>query len=337
MTTVTAAVPIPTGLTRRLSASALGLAALAAIAVVVPFLVSGYHVFQLTQILVYAIALLGLNLLTGFSGQISLGNGAFYAIGAYSSIILMTEAGVPYWITPPIAGALCFGVGYLFGRSVARLEGLYLALATFALATTTPTFLKLDAIEQWTGGVMGVVFRKPQSPIGQLDNDQWLYFFCLAITIVVYVLAWNVIRGRTGRALAALRDQPIAAAAMGVDIARYKSITFGVSAMYTGIAGALGALVAGFISPDSFTILLSIQFLVGVVVGGIASILWMLFGAAFIELLPDVANKYSPAAPSVLYGALLIVFMMAMPGGVAGLVRSVRFRIAHMSIHRTRT
>jgi branched-chain amino acid transport system permease protein len=310
---------------------------LLAIAVVAPFVVSGYHVFQLTQILVYAIALLGLNLLTGFSGQISLGNGAFYAVGSYVSIILMTKAGIPYWVTPPIAGALCFGVGYVFGRSVARLEGLYLALATFALATTTPQFLKLDALENWTGGVQGIVFQKPASPIAELDNDQWLYFFCLAITVVVYVLAWNVIRGRTGRALAALRDQPIAAAAMGVNLVRYKSITFGVSALYTGIAGSLGALLAGFISPDSFTILLSIQFLVGVVVGGIASLLWMLFGAVFIELLPDVANKYSPAAPAVLYGAVLIVFMMAMPGGVAGLVRSARFWLAGVSSHRTRT
>jgi len=337
MTAVTAAAPLTTPLARRLNMSSLGLAVLLAIAVCVPFVSSDYRVFQLTQILVYSIALLGLNLLTGFSGQISLGNGSFYAVGGYVSIILLTRAGIPYWLLPPIAGALCFGVGYLFGRSVARLEVLYLALATFALATTTPQFLKLESIEKWTGGVQGIVFPKPASPIGQINNDQWLYFFCLAVVIIVYVLAWNVIRGRTGRALMALRDQPIAAAAMGIDIARYKSVTFGVSAMYTGIAGSLGALVAGFISPDAFTIVLSIQLLVGVVVGGIASLLWMLFGAAFIELLPDIANKYSPAAPSVLYGALLIVFMMAMPGGVAGLVRSARARLARASTPRTRT
>lgn len=338
MTTVTATAPLSTPLARRLSPTALVVAAVLAFAVVAPFVVSGYRTFQFTQILINAIALLGLNLLTGFSGQISLGNGAFYAVGGYASVILMTHAGVPYWVTPPIAGALCYGIGYLFGRGVTRLEGLYLALATFGLATVLPSFLKLDVLEKWTGGAMGVDFDDPVSPIGGLTNTQWLYLFCLAITIVVYVWAWNLIRGRTGRALVALRDHPIAAAAMGVDLVRYKSITFGWSAMLTGVAGSLGALLAGYISPESFPIVLSIQFLVGVVVGGIASIMWMLFGAAFIQLLPDFANKYSPAAPAALYGILLIVFMMAMPGGVAGLVRSARFWLARRSAtHRTRT
>jgi branched-chain amino acid transport system permease protein len=311
---------------------------LVVLAVLAPFLVTDYHVFQLTQILVYAIAILGLNLLTGFSGQISLGNGAFYALGAYVSVVLFTNFGVPYWITPPIAAVVCFGVGYLFGRSVARLEGLYLALATFALAIVMPQFLKLDALSKWTGGVQGIVITKPASPLpGQINNDQWLYFFCFAIAVIVYVLAWNVMRGRSGRALVALRDQPIAAATMGVDTPGYKAKTFGTSAMYTGIAGSLGALVAGFISPDSFTILLSIQFLVGGVVGGIVSIFGTLFGATFIELVPDFANKLSDAAPWALYGVLLIVCMMVMPGGMAELVRSVRFRLARFSTHRTRT
>jgi branched-chain amino acid transport system permease protein len=337
MTTVTATASLATPIVRRINPTAIIIAALLAFAVVAPFVVSGYRTFQFTQILVYAIALLGLNLLTGYSGQISLGNGAFYAVGGYASVILMTHANLPYWITPPIAGAVCYGLGYLFGRSVTRLEGLYLALATFALATVLPQFLKLDGLEKWTGGAMGVVFSKPASPLGGINHDQWLYLFTLAITIIIYVWAWNLIRGRTGRALVALRDHPIAAAAMGVDLVRYKSITFGWSAMFTGVAGSLGALLAGYISPDSFTIVLSIQLLVGVVVGGIASLMWMVFGAAFIQLLPDFANKYSPAAPAALYGILLIVFMMAMPGGVAGLVRSARFWLARRSItHRTR-
>jgi branched-chain amino acid transport system permease protein len=312
-------------------------ALLVAAFVIAPFLLTGYHTFQLTQIVVYAIALLGLNLLTGFSGQISLGNGTFYAIGAYSAVILY-RAGVPYWITPGIAAALCYGVGYLFGRSVARLEGLYLALATYGLSIATPQLLKLDAIETWTGGMQGIVLAKPESLVPDvIDNDQWIYLFCLSVAVLVFVLAWNVVRGRTGRSLSALRDQPIAAGAMGIDIPSYKSRAFGMSAMYTGIAGALSAFVAGFISPDSFTIVLSIQLLVGSVVGGIASIFGTLFGAAFIEIIPDVASKFSPAAPSVLYGILLIVSMMVMPEGVAGLVRSARFRLARDSTSRTRT
>jgi branched-chain amino acid transport system permease protein len=344
MTMVNATVDIASAPTRRfrgLSGRMRWLALLLAIAIAAPFVASGYHVFQLTQIAVYAIAVLGLNLLTGFSGQISLGNGAFYALGAYTAVILMTHAGLPYWVTPPLAGAVCFGAGWLFGRAVTRLEGLYLALATYALAIATPQILKLDALERWTGGPQGIVLSKPTSPIsGVLDDDQWLYFFCLAAAIVLFVVAWNVVRGRTGRALVALRDHPIAAGTMGIDVVAYKSATFGVSAAYTGIAGALGALVAGFIGPDSFTILVSIQFLVGGVVGGIISIFGTLFGAAFIELVPDLTKQVSEMSPALhwladlqypVYGVLLIVTMLAMPGGIAWLVHSVETRIAQRS------
>jgi len=324
--------------TRRLGGRWLGVLALLVIALVLPFLLSGYRIFQLTQITVYAVAILGLNLLTGFSGQISLGNGAFSAVGAYASSILMIKLGLPYWATPPLAGALCFVAGYLFGHPAARLEGLYLALATFALSIVMPQVLKLDTLEPWTGGTQGVYVTKPVSLLPELiSDDQWLYFFCLAVAIVMFVVAWNIVRGRTGRALVALRDHPIGAGAMGIDTVSYKSVAFGVSAMYTGIAGSLGALVAGFISPDSFTYLLSIQFLVGGVVGGIASIFGTLVGAVFIELVPDLANKISESAPWAIYGVLLIVCMMMMPWGAAGLVHSARAWLARRSTRRTRS
>jgi branched-chain amino acid transport system permease protein len=295
-----------------------------AIALGLPFVVSGYHAYQLAQLLAYAIAILGLNLLTGFSGQISLGNGAFYALGAYSAVIAINHALVPYGLAPIVAGAVCFVVGYLFGKPAARLEGLYLALATFALAVVTPQLLKLDRVEPWTGGRGGVEIDKPVSPLPSLiDDDRWLYLYCLIVAIIMFAIAWNLIRGRTGRALIALRDHPIGAGAMGIDIAAYKATTFGVSAMFTGVAGALGALIAGFISPDSFSILVSIQLLVGGVVGGIASIFGTLFGAAFIEFVPNLANQVSDNAPGVVFGVLLIVCMRLMPGGVAGLVHNV--------------
>ncbi|HEU4729093.1 MAG TPA: branched-chain amino acid ABC transporter permease [Kofleriaceae bacterium] len=332
MPTQTATIAAP----RRLSKASLGVIGLLVAAVLAPFVASGYHVFQLTQIAIYAIALLGLNLLTGFSGQISLGNGAFYALGAYSSAILMNKLGLPYWVVPPASGAICFVAGWLFGRPAARLEGLYLALATYALAVVMPQVLKLDGLESWTGGSQGVQVEKPVSPIPDLlTDDQWLYFFCLAITVLLFVAGWNITRGRTGRALVALRDHPIAAGAMGIHTASYKSATFGISAMYTGVAGSLGALAAGFISPDSFTIVLSIQLLVGAVVGGIASIFGTLFGAAFIELVPDLAKKLSDGAPAAIYGALLIIVMMLMPGGAAGMVRSARVWLARGSRPRT--
>ena len=331
----TAEVAGPTG--RRISGRTGWLLALLVVVVAAPFVLSNYHIFQATQIVVYAIAVLGFNLLTGFSGQISLGNGAFYAIGAYVAAILMTHGGVPYWATLPIAGAVCFGVGFLFGRSATRLEGLYLALATFGLAIALPQILKLDAIERWTGGSQGVVLSKPVSPLGMLGDDRWLYFFCLAVAIVLFAVAWNVMRGRTGRAMIALRDHPIAAGTMGIHVPSYKARVFGLSAAYTGVAGALSALVAGFVAPDSFTFLVSIAFLIGGVVGGVASIFGSLFGAAFIELVPDLTKQVSELWPSwhwladvqwPAYGVLLIVTMMMMPGGLAGLVYSVQLRLA---------
>ena len=294
-------------------------------AVALPFALGNYHVFQVTLVLVYAIALLGLNMLTGFNGQISLGHGAFYAIGAYTAAILMDKAGLPYWATIPIAGAVCGLAGFLFGLPALRLEGLYLALATFALGVAMPQILTHKSIEAWTGGAQGIVIIKPDPPAwAPVSQDQWLYFVTLAWVIVAFVLGWNLLRGRIGRAMVAIRDQPIAAQAMGVNTALVKSMTFGVSAMYTGVAGALGAIAIQFVAPDSFTIFLSITLLVGVVVGGLASISGAFFGAVFIQFVPNIADKLSKAAPWAIYGVILIAFMYLMPMGVAGFVRLVR-------------
>ncbi len=306
-----------------------GIALLLVAACVLPFLVGNYRVFQFTLVLAYAIALLGLNMLTGFNGQISLGHGAFYAIGAYAAAILMDKAGWPYWATIPVAGAVCFVAGFLFGLPALRLEGLYLALATFALGIAMPQILKHERLARWTGGSQGIVIVKPDPPAWSgLSQDQWLYFFTLAWVVVLFVLGWNLLRGRIGRAMVAIRDQPIAAQAMGVNTSLVKSLTFGVSALYTGIAGALGAIAVQFVAPDSFTIFLSITLLVGVVIGGLASISGAFYGAVFIQFIPIIADEISKAAPWALYGVVLIAFMYVMPTGVAGFVRMVRARIA---------
>ncbi|WP_414719185.1 branched-chain amino acid ABC transporter permease [Variovorax sp.] len=303
------------------------LAVVLAAACVLPFLLSDYRVFQLTLALVYAIALLGLNMLTGYNGQISLGHGAFYAIGAYVAAILMDKFGVPYWATLPAAGAVCLLAGFLFGLPALRLDGLYLALATFALGVAMPQILKYKHFEHWTGGAMGIVIVKPDAPAWSgLSQDRWLYFFALAWVLLMFLLAWNILRGRIGRAMVAIRDQPIAARAMGVNTAMVKSLTFGVSAMYTGIAGALGAIVVQFVAPDSFTVFLSITLIVGVVVGGLASIQGAIYGALFIQFIPNVADHISKAAPWAIYGVFLIVFMYVMPFGVAGLLRGLAAR-----------
>ena len=303
------------------------LAALLAVACALPFVLSNYRIFQMALVLVYAIALLGLNILTGYNGQISLGHGAFYAIGAYCAAILMDQAGFPYWATVPVAGAVCLLAGFLFGLPALRLEGLYLALATFALGVSMPQLLKYHHLEKWTGGVQGIVIAKPDAPFGlPLNQDQWLYFFILAVTIVMFVLAYNLLHGRVGRALIAIRDHHTAAEVMGINTALYKSLAFGVSAMYTGVAGALGAIAVQFVAPDSFTVFLSITFLVGVVVGGLASLSGALYGALFIQFVPNIADEISKAAPWAIFGIFLIAFVYVMPAGVAGAVRMITAR-----------
>ena len=301
---------------------------LLAVACVLPFVVSNYRTFQLTLVLVYAIALLGLNILTGYSGQISLGHGAFYALGAYCAAILIDKAGVPYWATLPAAGAVCFVAGFLFGLPALRLEGLYLALATFALGVAMPQLLKYHHLEKWTGGVQGIVIPKPEAPLGlPLNADQWLYFFTLLVTLVMFFLGWNLLRGRVGRALVAIRDHPVAAEAMGVNNALYKSLAFGVSALYTGVAGALGAIAVQFVAPDSFNIFVSIIFLVGIVIGGLASISGAIYGALFIQFVPNIADAISKAAPWAIFGIFLLGFVYVMPMGIAGAVRMAVARL----------
>ena len=303
------------------------LALVLALACALPFMVSNYRVFQFTLVLVYSIALLGLNLLTGYNGQISLGHGAFYAIGAYCAAIMMDKFGVPYWATLPVSGAVCLVVGFLFGLPALRLEGLYLALATFALGVSMPQLLKYHGLEKWTGGVQGIVIVKPDAPAFfadfgvKLSPDQWLYYFTLAVMILMFLLAWNLLRGRVGRALMAIRDHHTAAEAMGVNTALYKSLAFGVSAMYTGVAGALGAIAIQFVAPDSFNIFLSITFLVGIVIGGLASISGAVFGALFIQFVPNLADEISKAAPWAIFGIFLIGFVYVLPYGVAGAIR----------------
>jgi branched-chain amino acid transport system permease protein len=309
------------------SGSWLALTVLAVVAISLPNLVTDYRVFQVTMTLIAAIAILGLNLLVGYNGQLSLGHGAIYAIGAYTTAILMTQAALPYWATVPIAAAVCFVFGFLFGWPAVRLTGHYLALATFALALATPQLLKHRLVEHWTGGVQGLVLTKPDAPFGlAMSQDHWLYYFILAIAALLFWLAWNLVRGRLGRAAIAIREQPIAASAMGVNVAYTKAMTFGISAGFTGVAGALSAIASQFVAPDSFGMFVSIFFLVGVVIGGVGTIWGALIGGAFIQFIPNVADQISKAAPSAIYGLFLIATVYLMPGGCIGLIRSIRKR-----------
>jgi len=313
------------------AAETAGLILVLAAACALPFLVSGFRIFQSTQVCIYAIALLGLNILTGYNGQISLGHGAFYAIGAYTTAIMIDRWGVGYGWTIPTAGILCLVLGFLFGWPALRLEGLYLALATLSLALALPQILKY--FEHWTGGSQGIVLSKPKPPWGlRLSEDQWLYFMTLGVLIVLFLLAANLLRGRTGRAIVAIRDNHIAAESMGINSALYKSVVFGVSAAYTGVAGALSALAIAFVAPDSFDAFLSITLLTGVVIGGLATISGAIFGAVFIQFVPNWALDISKAAPWAIFGVSLIVFMYVMPRGIAGSLRLLWIRMSRPAV-----
>ena len=304
---------------------------LALVAVIVPVAeFTDYHLFQLTMVVVYAIAILGLSLLTGFNGQISLGHGAFYAIGAYTTAILMTTWNMPYWLTLPVSALVCAGFGFLIGLPALRLGGLYLALTTFALAVAIPQILKYKAIDEWTGGVQGLVIDKPDAPFGlPLSPDQWLYIFTAFVASILYLVACNVVRGRVGRAMMAIRDHSMAAEAMGINLPIVKTSAFAISAMYTGLAGSLGAIAVQFVAPDSFQVFVSVFLFVGLVVGGVSSIGGTLIGAAFIEFIPNFADKLSKAAPSAVYGVILIAVMFLMPMGAGGFLYAMWRKMTH--------
>jgi len=305
-----------------------------------PDLVSDYRLFLVSTMMIAGIAVLGLNLLTGFNGQISLGHSAFYAVGAYTAAVLMDKLDCPYWATLPAAAILSFIVGYLFGLPALRLEGHYLALATFALALSVPQILKYKWLEELTGGVQGIVLSKPEAPFGlPLSEDQWLYYYCLIVMIILYWAAANILKSRSGRAMMAIRDYHIAADTMGIDTALYKTVTFGISAAYTGIAGALSASAIAFVAPDSFAFFLSIKFLIGLVVGGVGSLAGSVVGGVFYVLVDNSAQALSTYVKSDLglqfdlsaytvFGILLILLMYLMPTGIVGgiyaLVRRLR-------------
>lgn len=292
------------------------------VAVILPWGLGSFEVFQITLVLIYGIAILGLNILTGFNGQFSLGHSAFFAIGAYTAAILIERYGVSSYLTLPVAGALGFAAGFLFGFPALRLSGLYLALATFALSVATPQLLKYTHFEHFTGGVQGINLLKDSAPFDlPLSTDQWWYYVTLAVMLLSMWLARNLIQSRTGRAIMAVRDNPIAAATMGVNTALYKTVTFGVSALLTAVAGALSAIVVEFVAPDSFTFLLSVYFLIGMVIGGVGWIPGAVIGGAFVLYVPNLAEGISTGLAGVLFGVIILLVIYLMPTGAAGLVR----------------
>ena len=303
---------------------------LAVVVVVLPAFVNDFRAQQFSYVGIYLVALIGLNILTGYTGQISLGHGAFMAIGGYTTAILMIDHHVKDIATIPVAIVVAGAAGVLVGLPAARLSGLYLALATFAIAVATPGLIK--RFESFTGGGSGInLFGTPEltaslTPVRvagfELTFNNWLYYLAWSIALVGYVIAWLILRGRTGRAFRAVRDSETAAVSSGVDLTRTKVLAFGISAAYAGAAGALFAIATTFVNPDTFPVALSIFLLVGVAVAGLGSLTGLIVGAVFIQFLPLWAQSVtkSPGAPAVVYGVILILVVLALPGGAAGLI-----------------
>lgn len=298
-----------------------------------PHFISAFRAQQFAYVGIYFIALLGLSILTGYTGQISLGHGAFMAIGGYTMAILVANHGVKDLWTIPLAGLVAGAAGFLFGIPALRLTGLYLALATFAVAVAAPAVLK--KFEGFTGGGSGLQLFGLPGLSGSITGmtvfghhmpfNDWLYYLCWGVAVVMFAIAWLLVRGRFGRSLRAVRDSELAAASSGVNLALAKTSAFGISAFFAGVAGALFGIANTFVNPDSFGINLSIFLLVGIVVGGLGSLWPLVFGAVFVEFMPLWAQNLSksPGAPSVVYGVVLIAIMLALPMGAAGLLRRI--------------
>jgi len=283
-------------------------------------------------VLIYAIALLGLNILIGYNGQISLGHGAFYAIGAYVAAILVAHFDVAHWAAVPAAGVACLVAGFAFGWPTLRLGGMHFAMATFALGAVLPIVAKSTGLEAWTGGSQGMALDQPVVPLGlPLSFDEWMFLYTLFVLVLSFAAAANLLSGRIGRAIVAIRDQPIAAAAMGIHADYYKSAALGISAMFTGIAGALAAIALQYVAPGLYGIFLSFGFLVGVAVGGLATLSGALYGAVFLQVILAAVGATAGALQTsnayLIYGIVLILVVHFMPGGVASVVQNLRGRL----------
>ena len=300
---------------------------------VLPWIVPSFIAFDFIYVAAYSIAILGLVILTGMNGQISLGHGAFMALGGYVVAALAHHLGVPYWIGV-LLGALASGIaGLLIGLIALRLAGVYLALATFSLAVATPSFLK--HYKGITGGFGGMSLDPVQAPSWvPMDAQHWLYYVAWAVAGVLFLASALLVRGKFGRALRALRDNPVAAISFGVNPYTYKTLAFGWSAVLAGIAGGLYAIPTAFVSPDTFASSLSIALLIGAVLGGITTFWGALAGGVVVQFLPLLAQRVNAGTPAVVYGVALILVMMFAPEGLVGgvarlgaIIRStVRFR-----------
>lgn len=306
-------------------ASAGWYALLLVLLIIAPLVLPDYYRSQLVFIFIYAVAGFGLMLLSGYTGQISMGHAAFLAIGAYTETILQSH-GWPFVASAPAAIALAGIAGIVIGLPALRLTGIYLAIATLAFG-----FIVEEVLARWesvTAGNSGIIVPAVKLISGKFDSPAQFYYLCLFCLILTGILIFNLLRSHTGRAFIAVRDSEVSAQSMGVNLARYKTLSFGLSAAITGLAGALYAHQIRFISPEQFTLAVSIEFLMMIVIGGMGSMHGAVFGSVFVIALPElitVLKDYlpqtvaeQPGLKTTIFGVIMIFFVLFEPLGIYG-------------------
>lgn len=310
------------------------------VAVALPYSINDEPLNIVCQVLYLAIAAMGLNLLTGFNGQVSIGHGAFFGVGAFTSAILVVDHGWTFEMTIPVAAVVAGLVGAVMAIPALRVKGLYLALITLGLAVLFPVVTK-----KYVKGSGGIALLKPsRSDVSSMfpdlwSDDQYRYFVCLGLVVLLFLLAYNLMRSRIGRAIIAVRDQEVAASTVGIDVARVKVLTFAVSAAYAGVAGSLSVFVLRIADATNPLVYfqLSIEFLIAMVIGGSATISGPVIGAIFLvwirrqtdegtDFLPrllGVEDRTEQLAPALL-GGILIVLTYVLPEGLVGGFRKLK-------------
>jgi len=298
------------------------LAALAA----APFFIGQFQTFQLATILIWAVAILGVNLLTGFSGQITLASGAFVGIGAYVTAVLAVHAGVDPLLTVVAAAPFGFACGVAIGIPAARLRGIQLIILTAVVAVAfAPVVKRLDHL---TGGAPGLSVPRPEAPAAWgVSVDAWVLWVSLVPAAAVWYVATQIAHGRIGRTLVAVKELDLAAPALGFDPSRYRILTFAISSAFCAVAGSLYAWSYGFVAPDAFPLTLSITLLACAVIGGLTSVWGALAGGAVLTLTPYFLGEVSASLTGLLFGVALILLVYVMPGGVAGVLSALRDRL----------
>jgi branched-chain amino acid transport system permease protein len=292
------------------------------VAVMAPLYVLGrFPTLEWAYVWALLIGMIGINILTGYCGQISLGNSAFMAVGGYATAILTYRAGWNYLLTIPVAGVLASVGGVLLGIPALKLRGIYLATATFALAISAPSVVR--HFDQLSGGSQGISIPPAEDPFGlvrsqSLTSEQWLYYTALVMAVVLFLFSRALLRSHVGRAFRTIRDSETAAVANGVSLTYYKTLAFAISAFYAGVAGSLYTINTAYISPDSFDVGLSLALVVGAVIGGLGTAIGPILGAVFTVWSPVYTQILFKAKPDIAFGVLLILVMYTMPLGIAG-------------------